>query len=554
MKKPLEELLRDACERATKGGELRTTTLPPVFLGVPKEREHGDLATNLALTLARGEGRSPRDVAAIIVRHLVDPDGILADVQIAGPGFINVRFAPAYFWQLLRDCDAAGEAYGRSTIGAGRKVQIEFVSANPTGPLHVGHARGAVTGDAVASLLAATGHDVTREYYVNDAGNQMENLGASTFARYAELGGRSVPFPEDGYHGDYVRDVAATIRADEGDRWLDADAAAARAHMRDRAGAILLEEIRRDTHLLGIAFDVFVSERALRADGEVASTLEALADAGYVYDADGARWFRSTAFGDEKDRALVKSGGEYTYFAADIAYHRAKYGRGFERIIDVWGADHHGHVPRMKAAMQALGLDSERLQVLLVQVVSLTRGGEPVRMGKRSGEFVTLRELVEEVGADATRFFLLMRRSDAQLDFDLDLAKRNTAENPVFYVQYAHARVASIVRQAEGAGIGLADVRSADLARLVEADELALVRTLAQLPEVVEGAALEYEPHRLVFYLMELAGDFHRYYNRTRILGEDRALAAARLALALNVQKVIRVGLGMLGMTAPDTM
>ncbi len=554
MKKPLETLLRDACERATKGGELLTTTLPPLFLSVPKEPEHGDLATNLALVLAKSEGKPPREVAATIVRHLDDRDGILASVDIAGPGFINVRFAPAYWWRELADIERAGETFGRSDVGAGRRVQIEFVSANPTGPLHVGHARGAVTGDAIASLLTATGHAVEREYYVNDAGNQMEMLGASTYARYAELCNRAVPFPENGYQGSYVRDVAAAILAREGTRWADASPDEARAHLRDEAGAMLLEGIRSDTDALAIRFDRFVSERRLREDGVVDATLAALAERGFVYEAEGARWFRSTAFGDDKDRPLVKSGGEYTYFAADVAYHRDKFARGYDRVIDVWGADHHGHVPRMKAALAALGLDPDKLQVVLVQVVSVTRGGAPVRMGKRSGEFVTLREVVDEVGPDATRFFLLMRKSDAQLEFDLDLAKQHTAENPVFYVQYAHARVASLFRTAAERGLDRAAAAAADPSRLTEADELALIRRLAQFPEIVEASALELEPHRLVFFLVDLAGEFHRYYNRTRVLGEDLGLAAARLLLAANVQKVIRVGLTVLGIAAPDTM
>jgi arginyl-tRNA synthetase len=554
MKKPLEALLRDACERATKGGELLTTTLPPLLLTVPKEPAHGDLATNLALALARSERRPPRAVAETIVRHLADPDGILAGVEVAGPGFINFRFAPAYWWRLLAASEAAGEAYGHSAIGAGRRVQIEFVSANPTGPLHVGHARGAVTGDALAGLLAATGHEVVREYYVNDAGKQMEMLGASTYARYAELCGRPVLFPEDGYHGDYVRDVAAEILAREGARWMDADPDDARARLRDLAGAILLDGIRRDTEALAVRFDHFVSEQQLRVDGAVAATLDELAARGFVYEADGARWFRSTAFGDDKDRPLVKSGGEYTYFAADVAYHRDKFARGFDHIIDVWGADHHGHVPRMKAALAALDLDPARLEVVLVQIVSLTRGGALVRMGKRAGEFVTLREVLEEVGRDATRFFLLMRKSDAQLEFDLDLAKQRTAENPVFYVQYANARVASVFRAAAGLGLDRAAAAAADPTRLKDSAELALIRGITQFPEVVEASALELEPHRLVFFLMELAGEFHRYYNRTRILGEDRELAAARLLLVANVQKTIRVGLTMLGVAAPDTM
>lgn len=554
MRRPLEALLRDACQRAAERGELLTTTLPSLFLSVPKEAEHGDLATNLALALARGEGRPPRDVAATIVRNLEDANHILAGVDIAGPGFINFRFAPAFWWEVLRESEAAGAAYGRSTIGCGRKVQVEFVSANPTGPLHVGHARGAVTGDAIASLLAATGHEVVREYYVNDAGNQMELLGASTYARYAELCGRPVPFPSDGYHGDYVRDVAAEILASEGERWIDGDPGQARAYLRDRAGVLLLERIRRDTESLAILFDRFVSERELRERGAVAASIETLAAAGYVYEAEGARWFRSTGFGDDKDRPLVKSGGEYTYFAADVAYHRDKFARGFDTVIDVWGADHHGHVPRMKAALAALGLDPARLEVVLVQVVSLVRGGEPVRMGKRSGEFVTLREVVEEVGSDATRFFLLMRKSDAQLEFDLDLAKQKTAENPVFYVQYAHARIASLFRAAAALGLDRAAATTADPARLEQAEELALIRQIARFPEVIEDSALEVEPHRVVFFLMELAGDFHRYYNRTRILGDDRELAASRLLLAANVQKVIRAGLELIGIGVPETM
>ena len=554
MKKPLEELLRDACERARQGGELVTTTLPPLFLTVPKEVEHGDLASNLALVLARGERKPPRAVAEILVRHLRDDAGILADVQVAGPGFLNFRFAPSYWQRCLADAERAGEGYGHSAVGAGRRVQIEFVSANPTGPLHVGHARGAVTGNALALLLEATGHAVAREYYVNDAGNQMKLLGASTYARYAELCGCPAPFPENGYPGDYVRDVAAAIRVADGDRWMAVDADEARAALRDRAGAMLLDQIRDDCALLRIRFDAFVSERALRAAGLVEDTLAALTRAGFVYEAEGARWFRSTAFGDDKDRPLVKSDGALTYFAADVAYHRQKYAEGYDRIIDVWGADHHGHVPRMRAAMQALGLDPARLEVALVQVVHLTRGGEPVRMGKRSGEFVTLREVVEDVGADATTFFLLMRKSDAHLEFDLELAKRQTAENPVFYVQYAHARVASVFRAAAAAGLDRAAAAAADPARLVEPEELALIRRIAQFPEVFEAGALELEPHRVVFFLVDLAGDFHRYYNRIRILGEDRELAAARLLLAANVQKVVRAGLTLLGIGAPDTM
>ena len=524
---------------------------------IPREARHGDYATNVAMTLAREARRPPRKIAeAIVVAFPRTP--AVDRLEIAGPGFLNVFLSPAWCASALHEVLAAGDEYGRSDVGKGARVLLEFVSANPTGPLVIVNARAAAVGDALARILRAQGYAVETQYYVNDAGNQFEALARSVDVRLRQALGEAVELPENAYPGEYVVDLVAgwLARDREGVRALATRPEAERLDLLGRrAVAEMVESQRRVLEAYGTRFDHWAHEqRDVRDTARPREAIEALARAGHTYEQDGALWFRSTAFGDDKDRPLVKTGGELTYFAADVAYHRAKYGAGYDRIIDVWGADHHGHVPRMKAALSALGLDPARLEVVLVQIVSLTRGGEPVRMGKRSGEFVTLREVVDEVGADATRFFLLMRKSDAQLEFDLDLAKQRTAENPVFYVQYAHARVASIFRAAHEVGLDRAAVAAADPSRLVQEEELALIRRLAQFPEIVEGAALELEPHRVVFFLMELAGEFHRYYNRTRILGDDRDLAAARLMLAANVQKTIRAGLAILGISAPDSM
>ena len=552
MQSHLRDLLTRAIEKVSKGGELTLPELPPLLLEAPKQREFGDLATNVAMLWAKSAKKPPRMIAETILRNLEDPESILARAEIAGPGFLNFTFAPKFYFQRLREI-AAG-AHARIDLGHGEKVQVEFASVNPTGPLHVGHGRVAVIGDVLARLHQATGFQVEREYYVNDAGNQMENLALSIEARYRELFGETAPLPEGGYPGDYVKDVAAAIRREQGDKYLRQDREAARVFFREYGGRALLDTIRDQLRGFGIVFDTFFSEKAMRERGEVAQAMEEMRARGLLYSQDGAEWYRSTQFGDDKDRTVIKSDGELTYFASDIAYHRNKFARNYRRLINVWGADHHGYVPRLKAAMQGLGYDPEILRVVLVQMVQLSRGGEPVRMGKRTGEFVSLEEVIEEVGSDAARFFFLMRKADSHLDFDLDLAKKQSSENPVFYVQYAHARVASILEQARKSGAATGEPRTAAVERLDLAEEIELIRKMIQFNDVLEDSVRELEPHRLVFHLLDLAGEFHRYYNRHRVIAEDIELTGARLLLVENVQKTVRRGLEILGIDAPMKM
>jgi arginyl-tRNA synthetase len=552
MRSHLKVLLADAVEKTAKGEELNTTEIPPLLLEPPKQREFGDLSSNVAMLWAKSAKKPPRVLAESILKNIDDADGILARKEIAGPGFLNFAFAPKFYFQQLRAIDAGKNS--RLDLGHGQKVQVEFASVNPTGPLHVGHGRVAVIGDVLARLHEATGFDVEREYYVNDAGNQMENLGLSLYARYREAFGEQVEFPEGGYPGDYVKELAAQVKAREGDKYLHEAKDAAVIFFRQFGGDSLLDTIRGQLAEFGIRFDSYFSETAMRERSEVAESMERLRGLGLLYSQDGAEWYRSTQFGDDKDRTVIKSDGELTYFAADIAYHRNKFERKFTKLINVWGADHHGYVPRLKAAMQGLGFDANQLQVVLVQMVQLTRGGEPVRMGKRTGEFVSLEEVLEEVGRDAARFFFLMRKSDSHLDFDLELAKKQSSDNPVFYVQYAHARVASIFEQAAKSGIALGAHDSVAVERLELAEELELVRRMIQFNDVVEESVRELEPHRLVFYLLELAGEFHRYYNRHRVVSDDKELSRARLLLLENVQKTIRQGLEILGVSAPLKM
>ncbi len=542
-------------------------SLPPLLFEVPKDPAFGDLASTVALGLARQERKAPRQIAEVIAAHLDDADGLLSGVEIAGPGYLNFRFSPRFWSACLAEIER--EDFARPQLGAGRRVLIEFVSANPTGPLHVGHGRGAVLGDAVSRLLAFAGYAVAREYYVNDAGKQVATLGRSAYARLLQACGAQAELPEDGYPGEYLRDLVAARR--EGllaEIAAAAGAAAAtapldllRAHAEvataicaRRTAEWLLEQIKDDMRALAVEVDHFVSERALHDGGVVERALAALAERGFLYEQDGARWFAASRFGDETDRVVQRSDGELTSVGADIGYHADKLGRGFDELIDVWGADHHGYIPRVAAALAALGSDPARFQVLLVQLVRLTRGGEPVRMGKRSGEFVTLREVIDEVGADATRFFFLMRKGDSQLEFDLELAAKQSSENPVFYVQYAHARICTLFKKAAEEQVAIPSAADASLDRLGEAEELDVVKLLAQFPDLVEEAAREREPHRLVFHLIELAGAFHRFYNRHRILGVDAERRAARLYLARAVQRVVQLGLGLLGVRAPESM
>jgi arginyl-tRNA synthetase len=522
-----------------------------VELERPRDRAHGDLATNLALTLARTLGQPPRAVAERLVDALVLPPGLVRKVEIAGPGFINFFLAAAPLAGVLEAILAAGGGYGRSDTGRGVAVNVEFVSANPTGPLHVGHGRGAALGDAIAALLEWTGHAVTREFYVNDAGAQVDKLARSLWARVQQAVGRDVPVPDDGYHGDYLVELAAEILAREGRGF--ADLPAEEGIRRCRALGIAAQRAEQDADLreFGVRFDVVFFESALYREGLIERTLAELAARGCTYERDGALWLRSTAFGDDKDRVLRKSDGSYTYLLPDIAYHLHKHQRGFRRAIDVWGADHHGYVARVRAALQALGLAPDFFHAELVQLVRVMRGGEEVRFSKRSGEFVTLRDLFQETGVDAARYFFLMRRGDSQFVFDVDLAKSQTEENPVFYVQMAHARMSGIFRVAARSPDAV-QAAAADLGVLTQPEEQDLLRELEAFPAVVARAAETLEPHRITGYLEGLARLAHAWYHKYRVLGEPEE--EARLVLAAAVRRVLGNGLRLLGIRAPDRM
>ncbi|MFI5366110.1 MAG: arginine--tRNA ligase [Candidatus Binatia bacterium] len=549
MKKRLEGLLQHALLKATKGGALKSHSLPPLLFEIPKDARFGDLATTVALTLARQARTAPRAIAELIVRHIEDPDGMLAGTEIAGPGYINFRFSPRFWEQCLAEIERAD--FGPPPFGTGRKVQVEFVSANPTGPLTVGHGRNAVLGDAIARLLEATGHEVTREYYFNNAGRQMMLLGESVQARYRELLGDAVTFPEDGYHGEYIADVARALVAEHGNRLRDEPA---KGRFKAAAEAAIFTDIKHTLDRLGIAFDVYFNEDSLYAGGQIAAALEELRVRGLAFDLDGAVWLRGEPLGLDKDRVLVKSSGEPAYRMPDIAYHKEKLGRGFDLIIDVLGADHIAEHEEVRAALKALGFDAEKIKAVIYQFVTLTRGGVQVKMSTRRAEYVTVDELLDEVGRDVVRFFFLTRKADSHLEFDLDLAKKQSADNPVFYVQYAHARVCSLFRQAESIGTRREAATASHLETLTTPEEVAVVKLLAQYTDVVEGATHALEPHRVVFYLIDLASEFHRFYNRHRVVTEDARLTAARLYLAWAVGQVIKSGLGLVGVSAPETM
>ena len=554
MKQAIIKLLDDAFRASVQEGLIDDVALPGIEVEPTKEESHGDYASNLAMVLASRAKKNPRLLAGILKDHLQDRDGILKKVEIAGPGFMNFFIREEIWAASLEAIEEKKNRYGMSDAGRGEKVQVEFVSANPTGPLHIGHARGAVVGDAIASILSAVGCDVLREYYINDAGNQMHNLGRSVLYRYRELTGQSVDFPDNCYQGDYIRDLAREVLDKEGLIYLEKDEAEVVPAFTDYAAGNILEGIKEDLRDFGVVFDLYFSERELYRDNGVENLLIDLEKKDFIYREDGTRWFRTTAFGDEKDRVVVRQNGDPTYFAADIAYHRNKFSRGFQKIIDIWGADHHGYIPRMRAGIQALGHDAEALQVVLVQLVNLLRDGSPVAMSTRSGEFVTLKEVIDEVGRDAARYNFLMRRSDSHLDFDLELAKRQSNDNPVYYVQYAHARICSILRLAEEKGYALPTFRDVDCTRLRLPEEMALIRIATSFPEVIEGAANALEPHRVAFYLHEVAALFHSYYNKCKVVSEDEALTLARLFLVLSLRIVLKNGLTLLGVSAPEKM
>ncbi|MFZ4536503.1 arginine--tRNA ligase [Propionivibrio sp.] len=565
-----------------------------IILERPKQASHGDFSCNLAMQLARPMKRNPRELAQLLLSE-IPKSPFVGKTEIAGAGFINFHLLPSAKLEVIRSILDQGESFGRSTLGGKKKLQVEFVSANPTGPLHVGHGRGAAYGASLSNLLAYSGWDVTREYYVNDAGRQMDILALSAWLRYLELyagadGG--VSFPPNGYKGDYVRDMAEQMKIAHDGKYVrpaaavlqdtpglpdaeraDDEAKAQRETHLDALIAnaktllgedwnyvhnhVLTEQLgdgRSDLEEFGVHFDVWFSEKSLFDTGLVARCVEQLDKAGHLYIQNGAKWFKSTSFGDEKDRVVQRDNGLYTYFASDIAYHLNKYERGFERIINIWGADHHGYIPRVKGALAAIGLDPDVLDVALVQFAVLYRNGQKASMSTRSGEFVTLRTLREEVGNDACRFFYVLRKSDQHLDFDLDLAKSQTNENPVYYIQYAHARVCSLLAQSGSDASTEAAFINADLALLDNPHELAVSAKLNEFPEIIESAARELAPHMIAFYLKDLAAEFHSYYNAERMLVEDAALKNARIALAVAVRQVIRNGLAILGVSCPQSM
>jgi arginyl-tRNA synthetase len=586
MKQQLAQLLAQAYSALQSQGMIPADHPVDILVERTRDRGHGDFASNLAMTLARVAGRKPRDIAEALVAALPQVAQV-SKVEIAGPGFINFHLSRDAWHGVVGEILERGADYGRSELGRGQPVQVEFVSANPTGPLHVGHGRGAAYGATVADLLRAVGFNVHREYYVNDAGRQMDILAASVYLRYLELAGVELPFPSNGYQGDYVWDIGATLHRNHGNDWafapeemlrdIPADAPAGGdkeehidalitrtkqllgpqryRELFDEGLNSILANIRQDLKEFGVEYDEWFSERSLTESGVVDQAIERLKASGHVYEQEGALWFRSTEFGDEKDRVVVRENGQKTYFASDIAYHMNKLERGYARVIDIWGADHHGYVPRVKAALTALGDDPAKLDVLLVQFAILYRGGEKMQMSTRSGEFVTLRELRQEVGNDAARFFYVMRKCEQHMDFDLDLAKSQSNDNPVYYIQYAHARVMSVFRQLAEKGMTWDREQGARGMHLLhESHEEALLVNLSRYPEMVEAAALNHEPHHLAHYLRELANEFHTYYNAHQFLVGDPALRNARLNLIQAVRQVLANGLGLLGVSAPDSM
>jgi arginyl-tRNA synthetase len=551
IRKRIAEMLKESLERCKDEGVLPGDIEVDPLVEIPREREHGDYASALAFLLARKARKNPEEIARSLVRN-IRADALCSEVTIAARGFINFRVRDDAFRSELAEISRSGLDRFFANVGGQKRVLMEFVSSNPTGPLHIGHGRGAAVGDVLANVLERSGYQVVREYYVNDAGRQIETLGRSVYLRWKELQGESVDYPSELYQGEYVRDIAGMLLT--GKVEVPAEAGPAVAFMARFAADLVLAGIKKDLEAFGVFFDSFYSEATLFERGLVDETIQALQERGWLCEQDGALWFRTSSLGDEKDRVIVKSGGEKTYFASDIAYHREKFERGFNMLVDIWGSDHHGYIDRLKASIEALGRDRDALKVLLIQFVTLLKEGKPIGMSTRSGQFTTLREVLDEVGMDAARFFFLMRKSDAHLEFDLDLAKKTSNENPVYYVQYAHARIESIFRMAQGEGIDPAEIPHADVDRLVLPEEMGLIKEILNFFDVLEGSAQSLEPHRITFYLIDLVGKFHGYYNKVRVLGNETGLTMARLALLGVLQKVIREGLHIVGVSAPERM
>lgn len=542
----------DACfEKGVEAGKWSDGGRGKYALEVPKREGQGDFSTNMAMVLAGIEKCNPRQLAAQIVEYLQEDTNLIASVEIAGPGFVNITVAPLQWHSVIDIVGKAGTDYGRSTCGQNRRVMVEFVSANPTGPLSIGHGRQAILGDSIARLLEVTGHDVYREYYYNNAGRQMRVLGESTRARYLEEIGAPFTFPEDGYQGDYIRDIAHSLVAEKGDSLKDCKEV---TPFKDRAEKMIFENISGTLEHLDVHFDNYFNEQSLYENGHIDSVVAELRGKGLVYEKEGATWFKATEFGQEQDRVIIKSTGEPTYRLPDIAYHREKFRRNFDWLIDIFGSDHIATVPDVLAGVTALGYDASKVQVLLHQFVTLTRNGKQVKMSTRKATFVTVDELIELVGVDVVRFFFMMRKADSQMEFDLDLATKESQENPVYYVQYGHARLNSILKQAVEKGVVIPAVDAVDTSLLNEPEDIALLKCMAAFPAAVENAALELAPHKMIFYLMELAGLFHSYYNKHKVIVEDIELCRARLALMAALKTVFGNGLTFAGLSAPEQM
>ncbi len=554
MKETIKRLVIKAAHAAYENGELNSPDLPEVEIEAPKFGNQGDFSTNFAMVSASIQKMAPKKIAETIIPYLTKNADLFDKVEAAGPGFVNFFVKPSAWPPMLKDVHEKGDRFGAPDLGKGEKIQVEFVSANPTGPLHVGHGRGAAVGDALARILSFSGYDVQREYYINDSGRQINTLGRSVFIRYEELYGIDVTFPDDCYQGGYILDIAREIQASRGNDLLEFEEHRAVSECARFAAKIILDDIRLDLKTFGLVYDNWYSEQTLYDAGKVDGVITEGRETGLVYEKDGALWFKTTRFGDEKDRVVVRSNGDTTYFASDIAYHREKYDRGFSRVIDVWGADHHGYIPRIRAAIEASGRGKEQFDVILIQLVNLLRDGEPVAMSTRAGEFVALKDVINEVGSEAARFIFLTRHHESPLDFDLALAKKKTNDNPVYYVQYVHARIASIIRNSMERGIETVPYSEETMAGLVAPEEISLIKTMAEYRETVRTAAELMEPHRITYYLITLASAFHAYYNKHRVLCEDPVLTLARLYLVMAVKKVIHNGLSLLGVSSPEKM
>ncbi|MGG3987144.1 arginine--tRNA ligase [Bacillus smithii] len=550
----IQEQLKSEIKAAVlKAGLASEEELPAIVLETPKDKAHGDYSTNIAMQLARIAKKPPRQIADEIKNQFDRSQASVKEIEIAGPGFINFFMDHHYLTKLIPAILEAKDRYGESNAGAGQKIQVEFVSANPTGDLHLGHARGAAVGDSLCNVMEKAGYEVTREYYINDAGNQIHNLALSVEARYFQALGKDKDLPEDGYYGEDIVQIGKRLAEEFGDRYLHVDEQERYQFFREYGLKYEMEKLKKDLENFRVSFDVWYSETSLYKNGKIDEALEVLRKSGYTYEKDGALWFRSTAFGDDKDRVLIKSDGSYTYLTPDIAYHRDKFERGFDKVINIWGADHHGYIPRMKAAISALGFNAENLEVEIIQLVHLYKNGEKMKMSKRTGKAVTMRELIEEVGLDAVRYFFAMRSGDTHMDFDLDLAVSQSNENPVYYAQYAHARICSILRQAEEQQISIDD--QVDLSLLGTEKEIDLLKKLGDFPLVIADAAEKRTPHRVANYIQELASAFHSFYNANKVLDQDHLpLSKARLSLVKAVQITLKNALSLIGVSAPEKM